>query len=263
MILVEELLQPITEGNPSGAWLRNDPVYDAIKEARREEDNFKRGVWQRELKTPDLPRVIALSTDALQKSTKDLQIAAWLTEALLRQDGFGGLAMGLKLLHGLVDKFWDSVYPPIEEDEYGEPDLEWRVAPLDWVGLTLDATVHLSPLNQAGHTLDQYHQSRTLGYEDQVDQKDGWAKYRRRNCLADGYLTPEVFDQSFAETSLAFYVDLEQQLDDCLTNLAALTGLCDDKFSDYRLVFWRLRNALETAGQVVQTLLAKKRTELP
>ena len=235
MILVEELLQPITEGNPSGAYLRSDPVYGAIKEARREEESLNQGAWQRELKTADFPQVIALSTNALQKRTKDLQIAAWLTEALLRQEGFAGLAAGLNLLYGLLARFWESVYPPIEEDDYGEPDLEWRVSPLDWVGLALAAEVRSTPLNQAGHSWHYFIQA----------------------------TPPEAFNRSFHETPMAFYLELEQQLDASLTNLAALTGLCDEKFGYDSPSFGRLQSALETVGQATQDLLAKKRTELP
>jgi type VI secretion system protein ImpA len=261
MIAIEELLQPITEGNPSGAYLRYDPVYDAIKEARREEENLNQGAWQRELKAADFPRVISLSTSVLQKRTKDLQIAAWLTEALLRQDGFAGLAVGLKLIHGIVDKFWDSVYPPVEEDDYGKPDLDWRVSPLDWVGFSLETPVRNYPLNHAGHSWHQYTQSRTLGYEDQVEKLDFWGKLDRKRRLADGPLTPEAFDQSFAETPLAFYVELERQLDASLTSLAALSGLCDEKLGPDSPWFGRLQRALEAVAQVVQELLARKRTE--
>ena len=35
----EDLLNPIDGPNPSGVNLRYDPVYDKIKEARREEDH--------------------------------------------------------------------------------------------------------------------------------------------------------------------------------------------------------------------------------
>ena len=51
------------------------------------------------------------------KKTKDLQLAGWLTEALLKQKGFGGLKDGLALCHGLVDKFWDTLYPELEDGD--------------------------------------------------------------------------------------------------------------------------------------------------
>jgi type VI secretion system ImpA family protein len=95
--LVEELLQPIAGDNPSGTDLRYDKVYDDIREARREDEDLNQGAWQTERKVADLPKAISLSTDALKKKTKDLQLAAWLTDATLRKEGFPGLAMGKAL----------------------------------------------------------------------------------------------------------------------------------------------------------------------
>src|SRR5437762_3518221 len=114
MTLPEELLQPIDQDRPSGVYLRYDPVYDEIREARREDDVQARGVWGRELKAANPSRVISLSTSLLKHRTKDLQVAVWLTEALLRRDGFAGLAAGLQLLHELLDRFWDTLYPEID-----------------------------------------------------------------------------------------------------------------------------------------------------
>src|ERR1035438_10157914 len=115
MIVVDELLQPIAEDNPSGADLRYDPVYDAIREARRADDELNQGAWQKERKVADYPLVISLSSNALKKKSKDLQIAAWLTDALLNKDEFPGLVGGLQLFHGLLGKFWDTIFPQIED----------------------------------------------------------------------------------------------------------------------------------------------------
>src|SRR5215467_9415975 len=97
----DNLLNPIEGTNPSGANLRYDPLYDKIEEARREEAYPPPGMTERDRKVADNPLVIKLSTDALTTKTKDLQIAAWLTEALLKQKGFSGLQDGLLLCSGL------------------------------------------------------------------------------------------------------------------------------------------------------------------
>jgi type VI secretion system protein ImpA len=259
MILVEELLQPIAEGNPAGAYLRYDPVYDAIQEARREEDQLNQGAWQRALKTADFPQVISLSTSVLQKRTKDLQIAAWLTEASLRHNGFAGLTAGLTLLHGLLDKFWDSLYPPIEEDDYGEPDLVWRISPLDWIGQNLEWPVRNSPSNRDGHSWHQYSRSRTIGYEDQVREPS--RKRSRDMALNEGQLSPELFDKSFTETPEEFYVELKEHLGASLASLAALHTLCVFRFGGDSPSFWRLQRALQDVRHMAQDLLARKRIE--
>src|SRR5271169_1503907 len=114
MPLREDLLNPIPGENPSGASLRYDPLYDKIKEARREDDDAPQGEWAHERKLADWKQVIKLAGDALATQSKDLQLAAWLTEAALRNEGFPGLLAGLKTLQGLVENFWETLYPEIE-----------------------------------------------------------------------------------------------------------------------------------------------------
>jgi type VI secretion system protein ImpA len=251
--LVDDLLQPIAGDNPSGTDLRYDKVYDDIREARREDEDLNQGAWQTERKVADLPKAISLATDALKKKTKDLQLAAWLTDATLRREGFAGLAMGLKLFHGLIDKFWDTLYPPIEED-----DLELRAAPLT---IKLDIPVRQSPLNREGHSWFLYTESRAVGYEDQA--KDPVQKKKRDKLIAEKKLAPELFDKSFRETPKVFYTGLEKSLDECLASLKLLTPLCDEKFGDSSPAFGKLKTALEEVRHVAHGLLDKKRETEP
>src|SRR5689334_1571308 len=96
---LEELLRPITGDNPSGEPLRYTPVYDAIQEARRADDpNLGQGDWKRELKVANWREVGKIASEALATKSKDLQIAAWLAEALVKQHGFTGVRDGFWLL---------------------------------------------------------------------------------------------------------------------------------------------------------------------
>jgi type VI secretion system protein ImpA len=56
-----------------------------------------------------------LATEALTHS-KDLEIAARLTEALVRSDGLIGLAAGSRLMAGVAENFWDELFPQPDED---------------------------------------------------------------------------------------------------------------------------------------------------
>src|SRR5262245_35415219 len=124
MPLRDDVLIPVPGANPAGENLRYAPVYDKIKEARREDDDAPQGDWRRERKLADWPLTVKLTAEALTKKSKDLQLAAWLTEALVRRNGMSGLMEGLQVLHGLVEAFWDSLYPEIEDG-----DAEFRAAP--------------------------------------------------------------------------------------------------------------------------------------
>jgi type VI secretion system protein ImpA len=259
MIQVEDFLQPIAEDNPSGADLRYDPVYDAIKEARREDDDLNQGAWQAERKVADWPQVVTLTTTALKKKSKDLQIAAWLTEALLKREAFNGFASGLRLCHGIIEKFWDTLYPKLDPED--PESLEVRAAPLEWIAIKFEHPIRTVPLNREGHTYVLYNESRSVGYEDQAKTPE--QKKKRDKDLKENKLPPEAFDKSFAETPKAFYVELEKSVDFTLQTLAELGKLCDEKFGDVSPSFSKLKNALTEVRHLAHQLLEKKRETEP
>jgi type VI secretion system protein ImpA len=127
---IEALLAPVSAEKPSGESLRFDAVYDDIKRMREEEDAaLPQGVWQRELKRADWPGVAALASHTLATRSKDLQLAAWLTEAWTRLFAFAGLAHGVRLIGALCDGFWETVNPLFDEES-----AEARIAPVSWLG---------------------------------------------------------------------------------------------------------------------------------
>jgi len=253
----DDLLNPIEGPNPSGANLRYDPVYDKIKEARREEAQPPAGMTEQDRKVSDNPQVIKLATDLLTAKTKDLQLAAWLTEALLKQRGFGGLKDGLALCCGLVDKFWDSLYPEIEDG-----DAESRGAPLGFVGVKLDIPIKLVPVvEKAKYGMLDHQQSKEVGYEDQV--KGDEQKKKRAALVKEGKLTPEAFDKAFEETPKKFYAQAEKDLDACLENLTRLKKTCDEKFGNEGPSFGPLQSALDASRHLIHGFLQKKREKEP
>lgn len=256
MPLLDDVLAPIPGDNPAGQNLRFAPLYDKIKEARREDDNLNQGAWQHERKVADFAEVIKLSQEALTKQTKDLQIGAWLTEALVRKRGFAGLAEGLAICHALVENFWDHLYPELEDG-----DAEFRAAPLEWMGNKFDFFVKSVPISQDGHDFYKYSESRQVQYEDQATSKD--QKAAREAAIKAGKLTPEEFDKAFFHTTKEFYAQAEKNLDLSLERLNALDKLCEEKFADVAPSFGRLKAAIEEVRRGVHTLLNKKRETEP
>ena len=61
---LESLLVPIAADAPSGRNLAYEPEYDALREARRSEDDTLQGDWQRKAKAAEWDRVVELGTDA-------------------------------------------------------------------------------------------------------------------------------------------------------------------------------------------------------
>ena len=252
MPLRDDLLNPIAGDIPSGANLRYDPVFDKIKEARREEDDAPQGDWQRERKVADYKLVVKLASDTLATRTKDLQLAAWLTEALLHQEGFSGLRQGLDLIKGLIEKFWDTLYPEAEDG-----DLELRAAPVEWVGTRLDDALRKTPITRSGLSYYKYKESRTVGYE--ADAAENEQKQQARAAaIADGKTTADDFDKESAATATAQYEAWLAALDGSRESLDALAVLCEEKFGNYTPGFSQLRAALEEVRHIVNQIVQKR-----
>lgn len=260
MPLPDDLLNPIEGPNPSGTNLRYDSLYDKIKEARREEALPPPGMAEQDRKVADNVLVIKLGTEALATKTKDLQLAAWLTEALLKKEGFGGLRDGLAVCHGLVEKFWDTLYPEPEDG-----DMSLRGTPLDFIGTALAGPLRAVPLvGKAPYGLTDWQQAReVVKYEG--DAKSDDAKKARAAALAEGKIAPELFDKCFEETPKAFYAGAEKSLDGCLGLLGQIKALCDSRFpdADSRPSLARLQAGLEEVRRVVHGFLQKKREKEP
>lgn len=130
----ENILRPIAEDVPAG----NDPrlditpkslyfrLRDARSEARAAERVADNDPAADSGGTQHWLAVRELAVETLATVGKDIEVAAWLTESLVRSDGLTGLAAGAQLLSGLVSGFWDGgLFPAPDEDG-----IVGRVAPV-------------------------------------------------------------------------------------------------------------------------------------
>jgi type VI secretion system protein ImpA len=256
MPLRDDLLNPIPGENPSGESLRYSPVFDKIKEARREDDDAPQGEWQFGRKTADYALVIKLAGEALAAKSKDLQVAAWLTEAILRKEGFQGLKAGLEFIKGLIENFWDTLYPVLDDG-----DAEMRAAPLEWLGTRMDSALRSVPLTRKGANWFQFKESRAVGYEAAADTD---AKVQARNAaIAEGKLSGEEWDGAVAGTPKTFYAGMEETLDGILEVLESLSAIGAEKFGDVAPSFGPMRTTVEEIRHTVHGLLQKKREVEP
>jgi len=257
MALREDLLNPIPGDNPSGENLRYDPLYDQIKEARRQEEELSQGIWQHEVKQADFSKVIKLAGDALAERSKDLQLAAWLTEALIYEEGIPGLRRGLTLIRELMEQFWDTLHPELED---GDPYM--RTGILDWVGSRLDDALKRAPLTRGGYGWYDYRESRAVGYEADCEG-DSEKLEARQAAIEEGKLTAEDFDADVSATPKSFYVELKEELGKCFEELRALEDFTDEHFADDPPSFSGLKATLEELDKTVHVLLAKKKEQEP
>jgi type VI secretion system protein ImpA len=262
---LDAVLAKFPGANPSGADLRYDAVYEVIKEARRAEDPLTTG-GSAEPKRSDWEKVADLAVEALTTKTKDLQIAVWLTEALIRTEGFDGFLVGLRILTGYLENHWETVYPSIEEG-----DLEYRVGPLEFMNEKLWVAVKETPVTDPrvtdGYSLLKYEESRSVGSEkDLVSQQgniDEGKKAKRDEMVAEGKLTPELFDAAVAKSPFAYYESLSEAVTASREQFDAFEKVVDEKFGKNAPRLAELRKAIEECDQFLKFRVAERRKSEP
>ncbi len=245
---LETILAPIAGENPAGENLRYMPEYDGIKEARRADDTLDRGDWQRDLKTSDWNKVISISLQALTEKSKDLQIAVWLTEALAKTDGFAGVAAGLKMLSGLLNTFWEDLYPEIDDD-----DLDYRISPLEFGNEKISFAIREIPLTDPGVS-----QGYSLLHYEEGQQISQANQQTRETLIADGKISPEEFDTGVRKSSLLFYEQLHENIQECLQDFAAFDEIVDEKFGREAPRLSEIKTSLEDVNRQVIRFLKDK-----
>jgi type VI secretion system protein ImpA len=244
--LLAACLTPIPGEQPAGVELRYDPRLNAIKEARREE--LLPGP---DAKAADWATVVALCSGYLQKETKDLQLAAWLTEALMRRQGFGGLLTGVAITRGLLEAFWDSVYPLPEDD-----DLEMRAGPVEWIGSKLALPVRLTPVIGRFSCAD-LDTARTVPDEQKAQQNDEQGALREQ-AMAAGKPTPEDVESASEALTKVQVRAVIADIDATLLEIQSLEKVTDERFGRDSPSLLPLRNALDEPRRVLASLLARK-----
>ncbi|MFP5230380.1 MAG: type VI secretion system protein TssA [Acidobacteriota bacterium] len=252
MPLRDDLLNPIPGDNPAGVSLRYERIYDQIKEARTEDDETlpTRG-WERSVKKADFGLVMKLAGEALATKSKDLQLAAWLTEAHMKREGLSLLQPCIKLLLDLQEQFWDNVYPEIDEGDAG-----MRAVPLEWIANRLGALLREAAITRDGLSFFDYKAARKVGYE--TEAKSDNQREAREKAIAEGKLTAEDFDKSFAATPKVFYRNLDNSLKATAETLDAMQLFCEAHYGSEAPGFGKLRDSLEEVGAVIGSLLNEK-----
>lgn len=263
VIDLESLLTPITAENPSGEFLQYTGVYDEIREARRADDNLARGTWQQELKVADWRQVVKLSTAALQTQSKDLQIGAWLTEALVKEQGFAGMRDGLKFMRGLHENFWETLFPEIDEG-----DLEARANALEFMDRQTSFALKEIPLT-GGTELSyfKWEESRLFDIPDNVDGLESALREKAKalslQAEEEKRVTSSHWRIAKAATGRLFYEERFALINECWEAFAALDATIDEKFGRQTPGLNALKKSLDEIRTMVKKLVEEKRLEEP
>ena len=188
--------------------------------------------------------MIRLASDTLTETSKDLLVAARLTEALTKEHGFGGTRDGLRLMRRLVEECWDRLNPAIESED----DLEIRAAPFYWLdepdrGARFPFTLRQVPM--------------VSGAEGQF----GWLQWRQSQSGKDG-ISPADIEKVIQATPREHCQAMVDDLTEIWQELDALAKDLNSKIGQYAPSFVGLRQAVGECRALAQQILQQKGPEL-
>jgi type VI secretion system protein VasJ len=111
--------RPVPGGSPAGEDARYAPEYAAVL-AEIEKLSFS-GQGD----TASWPLIEEQAAAVLSNTSKDITMAAYLAVALCHNRGFAGMLAGVRLLSGLLTRFWETAWPPPKR-------MRGRINALDW-----------------------------------------------------------------------------------------------------------------------------------
>jgi type VI secretion system protein ImpA len=262
---IEALLTPILGENPAGSNLQYSGLHDEIREARRSEENVEKEGYQTGAKFADWDQVTNLATDALATQSKDLQVAAWLAEALVKVHGFAGLRDSLKVMARLHEKFWDNLFPEIDEG-----DLEGRANSLSWLDRQTALAIREIPLTKGqgdNYDFNQWEESKEFDIPENLDSLDSSAQEKfqalKAQAVREKKTTGEQFRVAKNKTRRAFYEELNTVLNESWQAFQALDKMMDQKFDRQTPGLGDLKKTLENIRQVIDKVVKEKRIAEP
>jgi type VI secretion system protein ImpA len=228
---IEVLLAPVSADSPAGVNPRENisptspylQLKDARDAARRAERRAETDPGQDQGLLPEWQTILSLAPKVLTDQAKDLQIAVWYLEALVRARGFAGLLDGFRLLRGLIDSYWETMFSL--EDEDG---LKTRLSPLD--GLdggdsdgALIAPLRKVPITAPGDVgpFSFYHLEQAWAVSQITDAA------ARAKRVERGAVTLERFNAAVAASGGKFYVALIADIEGCVAEFDGLIDVLD------------------------------------
>jgi len=141
---------PINPDQPAGSDVRYDPEFEKLQEetGKLSSPSSSGGInWG---KVSDIAALI------LAEKSKDLLVASYFAVSQVHTRQIEGLAVGVAVMHDLVENFWDTLFPPKKRMRGRLGAIEW------WIEKTESALKPITPepipeetMNQLNATLEQ------------------------------------------------------------------------------------------------------------
>ena len=117
---IESLFSEVSAESPCGEDISYDQDYLALERLLQSKGGGVIAAEEEAAEEPNWSEVADKSFELLQRS-KDLRVVMYFTIAVLKLEGFAGLRDGWYLLRGLLERFWDNMYPQLDPEDNNDP----------------------------------------------------------------------------------------------------------------------------------------------
>ncbi len=252
---LEALLAPIPGDAPQGSDIREDysaqSPYNQLRDARSEARDAEK---MQDAGNPDggdpgplWRKVRELALKTLTDTAKDLEVAAWLTEAYVRSHGLAGLCAGAQLIHGLADRYWDDLFPL--PDDYG---VETRVQPVtglngrDGNGSLIQPLYKVQLFTRADGTEVAYYQYQSSAQLPTLDAE------RRQQRIEAGAIPFEDMEKEARTIGLRSLTRIREDAKAALEAWEAMSAILDEKASEDPPSTSHVRDLLRQVVEIAQ-----------
>ena len=250
---IDALLQDISPDAPCGANVEYEADYLELETLARGKPavQFRPGEAVQEAEEPNWDDIEKRCIDLLRRS-KHLRVILYLTVALMRRRGAGGLRDGLALLRGILERYWDTCYPQLDAEDNNDPTERLNVL----------VALSLPPEDQTFDFRNRFHQvplceSRRVG------------RFGLRQILmARGELTPlpgqeapaaATIDSAFEDADIEGLQEIFLALEGAAEHLKAIRALLVERLvADKAVSFEEFFKALDRARSEVGRQLERR-----
>lgn len=203
--------------------------------------------------------ILDKTPEFLINDCKDLEFVAWYIEALCRFHGFKGLNYGFKLANEFIALYWNDLYPMPDDG-----DLNDRISPLIGLnGIESEGSL-IMPIKSLFITADSSEGQFSIWEYNQALIVDRLEDEKQQNKFDSGVIPLEKIMTAFKETPASFYVDLKDDIEQCIESFSILSAAMDSAMGGEpqptTYISKELQSALVAVQQLASDVLDKQTT---
>ncbi|VAW45382.1 Uncharacterized protein ImpA [hydrothermal vent metagenome] len=226
------MIKPIADEQAVGTDLRSNissaSNYQVLRGVRNQARNNERAALANgELSISNLADwkvMLEKVPEILKTESKDLEVVAWLIEALTRNYGFLGLARGYSLARQLIEAYGESLYPLIDEDG-----ISTQLAPLIGLNGFDGEGALIAPIRSISLTQGDFPGPLAAWQCEQVFEIERLGDESKREArLKQGGVSREQLDRIMMETATPFIHETQENIDLAIEEYSLFQAVIDN-----------------------------------